>query len=78
MTTRKEAAMPKRSTKQSEPAELKRVIFGKGAPRPHEIHQEIERRAYELYLQRGGGDGRAEEDWFQAERELRGEQSQAQ
>jgi hypothetical protein len=27
-------------------------------------------RAYELYLQRGASDGRAEEDWFRAEREL--------
>jgi hypothetical protein len=35
----------------------------------------IARRAYELYLQRGGGDGRADEDWFSAEREVGGERS---
>ncbi len=32
--------------------------------------QEIERRAYELYLERGGGDGHDLDDWIQAEREL--------
>jgi Protein of unknown function (DUF2934) len=30
----------------------------------------IERRAYELYQARGGGDGRADEDWFAAEQEI--------
>ena len=34
--------------------------------------EEVARRAYELYEQRGGEDGRAWDDWFQAERELRG------
>lgn len=33
--------------------------------------EEIARRAYEIYSQRGGEDGRHEEDWHQAERELR-------
>jgi len=32
--------------------------------------EEIERRAYELYLERGGIDGYDQEDWLQAEREL--------
>ena len=35
---------------------------------PH--REDIERRAYELYLARGGVDGYATEDWQQAEREL--------
>lgn len=35
---------------------------------PH--RKDIERRAYELYLARGGADGYAIEDWQQAEREL--------
>jgi hypothetical protein len=35
-------------------------------------------RAYELYMQRGGGDGNDMEDWFTAEREFSGNgQSQA-
>lgn len=33
--------------------------------------EEIAMRAYELYEQRGGEDGHAWDDWFQAERELR-------
>ena len=33
-------------------------------------HDEIARRAYELYRQRGGSDGRDWDDWLQAEREL--------
>ena len=31
---------------------------------------DIARRAYDLYLGRGGEDGHDVEDWFQAEREL--------
>jgi len=33
-------------------------------------HDRIRARAYELYLQRGGGDGRDFDDWLAAEREL--------
>ena len=69
--------MPKRATKKSESTELTRVIFGSETSRSHELHQEIARRAYELYLQRGGGDGFADEDWVQAERELRRERGRA-
>ena len=46
-----------------------------GGPRtdgPHiPAHDDIARRAYELYEERGGGHGRDWEDWLQAERELR-------
>jgi hypothetical protein len=34
--------------------------------------QEIERRAYEIYVSRGCGQGDALSDWLQAERELSG------
>src|SRR5712692_9975689 len=34
-------------------------------------HEAIARRAYELFLQRGQGDGLALQDWLQAEHELR-------
>jgi hypothetical protein len=34
-------------------------------------HEQIARRAYELYLARGATDGQAEQDWVQAERELK-------
>lgn len=39
-------------------------------------HNEIERRAYEIYLERGREDGRATEHWLMAEKELRGSDSQ--
>ena len=32
---------------------------------------EIRERAYEIYVKRGGTDGLDENDWFQAEKELR-------
>ena len=33
-------------------------------------HEQIEQRAFEIYLQRGGEDGQALEDWLTAEEEL--------
>lgn len=33
-------------------------------------HQQVERRAYEIWLRRGGGEGNAAVDWLQAEMEL--------
>ena len=41
------------------------------------LHEEIEKRAYEIYLRRGGGDGRDLDDWFAAEQELAQERSHA-
>ena len=34
---------------------------------------EVARRAYSLYLERGGGDGHDVDDWTQAVRDLRGD-----
>jgi hypothetical protein len=34
--------------------------------------EQIEMRAYEIYLERGGSDGSDTDDWLRAERELRG------
>lgn len=34
-------------------------------------HEEISRRAHELWVERGGMGGSAQEDWLRAERELR-------
>jgi len=33
-------------------------------------HEEIAKRAYEIFMARGGQHGRHEEDWYQAMREL--------
>jgi hypothetical protein len=38
---------------------------------PINLDDEIRRRAYELYLQRGSGSGCEAEDWIAAEREVR-------
>jgi hypothetical protein len=39
-------------------------------PTRHPTHEEIARRAYELFIARGCAHGRHEEDWYQALREL--------
>jgi DUF2934 family protein len=41
------------------------------------MEQEIRQRAYELYEQRGRTDGHDMEDWFQADREMKGTQANA-
>lgn len=43
---------------------------GNAAVPPAELESEIRQRAYELFEQRGYADGEAEQDWFQAEREV--------
>jgi len=39
-------------------------------PDDHIDEEAIRKRAYELYLDRGMGSGRALDDWFQAEKEI--------
>jgi magnesium-transporting ATPase (P-type) len=41
------------------------------AKKPVDVTPQIAKRAYELYEQRGRQDGRADQDWGQAEREIR-------
>jgi len=41
-----------------------------------EVEEDIRRRAYELYLERGGTPGHEREDWITAEREVRSRQLQ--
>ena len=36
----------------------------------HPTREEIELRAYQIYIERGGAHGQEMEDWLQAEREL--------
>ena len=42
---------------------------------PQNLQERIKLRAYELYVERGRVDGHHEEDWFDAEKEIR-QQSQ--
>ncbi len=44
---------------------------------PHDVVEQIARRAYELYVWRGREDGRDLDDWLQAEAEIRGEAAKA-
>lgn len=44
--------------------------------RPMDLSEEIRRRAYELYEQRGGAPGHEHEDWISAEREVQARHSQ--
>jgi len=47
-------------------------VPGKADAVPEITQEQIARRAYELYLARGGGEGDALSDWLAAERELKG------
>jgi hypothetical protein len=40
-------------------------------------HEDLERRAFELYEQRGGEHGHDWDDWLEAEREIRGAEAQS-
>ena len=42
------------------------------APKAAPTFEEIAKRSYEIYLERGGEHGHAEEDWARAEAELLG------
>lgn len=55
--------MPPR--RKSSPARAKAPRSGS-----HPAHEEIEVRAYQIYLERGGEHGRDVEDWLKAEGEL--------
>ncbi len=48
------------------------AVFAQTVRDAFPAYEEIARRAYEIYVARGSGDGHDLEDWFQAERELRG------
>ncbi len=37
---------------------------------PHPTREEIELRAYQIFIERGGADGHDVDDWVQAEQEL--------
>jgi hypothetical protein len=42
------------------------------APKTAPTYEEIAKRSYEIYLERGGEHGHAQEDWARAEAELLG------
>ena len=52
-------------------AMIKCRVLNAAAKKPVHANPQIAKRAYELYEQRGRQDGRAVQDWGQAEREIR-------
>lgn len=72
------AAEPER-TKSSRREDVSKQLQTSARPAPtpsasqtRPDHERIRQRAYELYMERGCQDGRAEEDWLEAEFEILG------
>ena len=60
------------TTTRKSAAAKKPAANGKTARNGHpDLNELIRQRAYELYLERGGEDGHAAEDWLRAEAEVR-------
>ena len=64
LKTRKEAS------RQKNPAPETTEPNNTPVTQPYPTHEEVQRRAYEIYLSQGGTDGRDLDNWLQAEREL--------
>jgi hypothetical protein len=65
--------MPKREPKKPAAKTARQTPVAKRAkPSSQPTREDIERRAYEIYLERGGTEGSEMGDWLQAEQELRG------
>jgi hypothetical protein len=63
--------MPKRESKKPAAKTGRRTSTAKRAkPSSQPTREDIERRAYEIYLERGGTEGSEMEDWLRAEQEL--------
>lgn len=63
--------MSKAKEKKAEQPVVRHLFSRRQASAAHEPTREnIEQRAYEIYLARGATGGHALEDWLQAEREL--------
>ena len=79
-TPAKKAAAPKAAVKKPAAAEMAVAAAmpgsagghaHRGQPAAAELYEEIRRRAYELYCERGGDHGSHEADWHRAELEVR-------
>lgn len=58
------------SSTSTQPAEISLVPEVKKIPTPINLEEEIRRRAYQLYEERGHVSGYEQEDWVAAEREV--------
>jgi hypothetical protein len=68
--TEKTAKAPELETKAVEPVP-NQPASDETRPNRGPTHEEISRRAYDLWVKRGGVGGNAQEDWLRAEQELR-------
>ncbi len=67
----KETASPKSSPRRNRPSQKPpKAVMASDAVTV--THEDIARRAFEIYVARGASDGDALGDWVQAERELQG------
>jgi len=66
------SSKPKRNGSTKTQATSTQAETGEVSVRNSARDEEIRRRAYEIYLERGEQPGRALDDWLQAERELEG------
>lgn len=68
--------MPKAKTARSPKTKAENKVLrmpengDNGAFTPAELESEIRLRAYEIYEQRGYTNGRADQDWFEAEQQI--------
>ncbi len=62
--------MAKPRSKVEEQRTVRHIFSKQQWPQSSPDREDIKRRAYDLYLARGGGEGDAVEDWLQAEKEL--------
>ncbi len=69
---RRRADKPRQSASATEKtsARVSEATAGNGAVHTPSL-AEVQRRAFELFVQRGGGHGHDKEDWLEAERQLR-------
>lgn len=64
--------MQTKSIARSRTASAPRSFASRAKTKAAPTRDQIARRAYEIYLARGKNDGREQDDWLQAERELMG------
>jgi hypothetical protein len=72
ITGRKTVKGEKTSAPKAVKAGTGKTRTSSAASKPAATYDEIAKRSYEIYLERGGEHGHAEEDWARAEAELLG------
>jgi hypothetical protein len=75
-TTENSKRRSKKAASVQSPAasEVRQEAVSAGKVPVRNLEEEIRRRAYELYLQRGGTPGNPSQDWLVAEQEVRSRQ----